>query len=382
MKKYDKKTVLDYINGEDIPEFDIDSLEDDAAFMIDVIAVSKDKEMYNLCSDRVKNNFDFVRFCIERFYKDEDFITQVADTYLDNCEDEINRLEILILICKYLKNENHPSYVKYHLLLTVATQNEEVEIEKIKIVSEDDPRILAEIGETGFIATFDKYNCSPIITSYFAEKVIERLLCPEDATFEYFIHCRFASADKLAQTNIRSYLISYFSAYDAMLASYISQHIDLLTPYISEIPRIINRWDTYARTIELNKMNALFESIQNYMDTEPKCSYTEDMMLYFVAQELGIEDYILKYDPSMSKDGELYQLLKRQISSMSLQTMSLTDLKHYYNIKRIIIDFINAKGTKEIYYEPPVDPSASQPTESGTIIDFHQIKAKKTPFNA
>ena len=60
MLKYSASTVEDYIEGNDIEDFDIDELENDRSFMLDVIKKTKDKNFYNLCSDDLKHDYEFV----------------------------------------------------------------------------------------------------------------------------------------------------------------------------------------------------------------------------------------------------------------------------------------------------------------------------------
>ena len=61
---YPKKLIFDYISGNDINNFNIDALEEDYLFMIDIINYTKDKATYNWCSDVVKNNHEFVKFIL------------------------------------------------------------------------------------------------------------------------------------------------------------------------------------------------------------------------------------------------------------------------------------------------------------------------------
>ena len=49
---YNRKLIWKYINGEEIPN--IDRLESDYRFMLEVIRITNDKKMYNLCSDEIK----------------------------------------------------------------------------------------------------------------------------------------------------------------------------------------------------------------------------------------------------------------------------------------------------------------------------------------
>ena len=79
--KYSKKLIWDYIHGEEIDH--IDELEEDYQFMMAVIELSHDKKMYDMCSDQIKSNYEFVRFLIEMFQGDKRFIVRVANFYLD-----------------------------------------------------------------------------------------------------------------------------------------------------------------------------------------------------------------------------------------------------------------------------------------------------------
>ena len=49
MNKYDNKIVNDYINGNDIDDFNIDDLENDSMFMKKAIVASNDKNFYRIC---------------------------------------------------------------------------------------------------------------------------------------------------------------------------------------------------------------------------------------------------------------------------------------------------------------------------------------------
>ena len=99
MKIYNSKLIHDYINGNDIIDYDIEELENDYRFMMKVIDYTKNKNMYNLCSDEVKKNYTFVKFMIEKFKDDVNFIAKVADYYLDQTNDEditYNELNIIM----------------------------------------------------------------------------------------------------------------------------------------------------------------------------------------------------------------------------------------------------------------------------------------------
>ena len=78
MEKINNKLVIDYINGEDIEN--IEALENDFDFMKAVIDKSNDKNFYNLCSNDLKINHDFVLYLIYKFSDNKSFITASALT--------------------------------------------------------------------------------------------------------------------------------------------------------------------------------------------------------------------------------------------------------------------------------------------------------------
>ena len=100
MKKYDKKIIYDYIMGNDLGEYSSEELEDNKDFMIEVIEKTNDKRMYNLCSDNVRLDYEFVKYIVLKFRDDVDFIKEVADNYLNNIgvDNDYERVELLAIM--------------------------------------------------------------------------------------------------------------------------------------------------------------------------------------------------------------------------------------------------------------------------------------------
>ena len=89
MKKYSRELINRYINSEDITIYDIDELENDKDFMMQVISVSGDNNFYNLCSDNVKCDYEFVKYLIIKFKHKIDFVCEVADYFLSHVGKEL-----------------------------------------------------------------------------------------------------------------------------------------------------------------------------------------------------------------------------------------------------------------------------------------------------
>ena len=153
---------MDYVLENDIIGYEIEQLENDYRFMIDVIKYTGDKRIYKLCSDKVKNNPDFVKFLVDFFRSDKDFVIGVVDCYLkkNSCDDTVY-YELLIMLTDIIKFDSILGF-SYALKL-----NSFYELEKFKtsiISSKSD----VNFGR-GFFLVLDKYGSSKIIMDYFAK---------------------------------------------------------------------------------------------------------------------------------------------------------------------------------------------------------------------
>lgn len=349
MKLYNKKTVADYIMGNDIEGFSVDELEDNVEFMMDVLKMTSDKEMYNFCSDKVKNDPEFVSFVIRLFAKDEEFIATIADKFLSKIKNNsAPNVEVLVLMAKLIPKSS-PRFLKYGVMLYGLQLEKDTSIVAAKELYKNDPEELSCIGETGFTLLYDEYQESEIVTDYFAEKAIEKILHTDSAEFEDLFHRLFKSQEELEKVNMRSYLIDYISNLDSELASYISTHIYTLDFALREIETLKNKWNSYGKRIEAKKFSMMFQKIHMYMEENGhNCSYTEDELLYSISNDLGITKEICRNDPSMPSDEQQCEEEMPDISRLENSTMAYDDLVHYNSIREIITKYYNANSLKDL----------------------------------
>ena len=103
-KKYSKKLIQDYILGNDIIDYDIDDLENDPEFMMEVFFETKDKNMYDLCPENLKTDINFVKFIIDNFKEDKVFLLDAIETYINATNTSDEEREIINYALKSLKN--------------------------------------------------------------------------------------------------------------------------------------------------------------------------------------------------------------------------------------------------------------------------------------
>lgn len=350
-KKYSAKLINDYIDGNDIVGYDIEQLEDDYEFMMQVINYTNDKNMYNLCSKKVRDSYEFTKFIVNKFSDDLEFVCSISDNYLQNEEEYIYKLELYLILCNLTKNKNEEYYMKYKLMVVFMMEEIEICIEKEKM----DETLSDKIG-MGFVLIDGTYGSSDIIMKHFAERFINKLFFNnENFDFEKMLHQRFDKVDKLQTQGINNYLINFINIYDNSLAIYICNHLELLNEVKDTLNKIIKNWDYFENKGEVNKYEILFEQVHKYMEeNQADCYFNEPDILCYIGRELGFEEKIKKY---YFKGEEIYDDLDYIVDDfideeesniiIDKNKMNFIEFKHYNNIKKIMVEFLNQKFVDE-----------------------------------
>lgn len=335
MEKYDKRIIDAYINGNDTENYSIEELENDKKFMMMVITLTNDKNFYNLCSEELKGNYEFVRFVIQKFNIDINFICKVADFYLNVVEDELTRTELVILMADLTKDKNEQKNHEYEVIRDTIFTTKRVQIEIAK-ANTNDEYASNEIG-MGFLIVFDSFNSSKIVLNYYAKKIIEAIFDEYNINLENMLHEQFGNPDQINKIGINNYMLNFIGVYDSMLASYLNTNIDLMQEFSNKIKVIQKRWNQYENSNERKKYNLIFEKVHEYMEqTENEGMFSETDLLYYVCQKLGIINKLVKYDgvPSEFED-TIVDGLDEEFLNDTLN-VSFIDRVHFNNVKRII----------------------------------------------
>ena len=334
MKKYNKEIINNYINGLKIKEYSIDELEDDKDFMIQVIEATNDKNFYKLCSENIKKDYSFVKYLITKFKNDISYICDVADFYIDNTEDEISRIELVIVMLNLTNNKDDEKHNDYEVIINTifATKRVQIEMGKTEL---NDEFASDEIG-MGFLLMYDSYNSSKIILDFYAKKMINEIFKEFDMNLENVLHQQFNNPDEINKLGINKYMLNFISNYDSMLASYLSSNIYLMKDFKNKIEQIQNNWETYINNNEAKRYNLILNKVHDYMEqVKFEGMLSETDLLYYIGNKLGIASKIAKYDGISSELAEDIITLDDELVKDALKT-SFIDKVHYNNIKRII----------------------------------------------
>lgn len=340
MEKYSKELIIDYINGNDIDDYELDELENDKIFMKKVIDFSGDEKMYNFCSDNLKKDYEFVKYIIFKFNNDTKFITSVADYFLDNTDNDYERTELSIIMSELTRKEREINH--YNILCDSIYSDKRIQVELSKLKSKGE-EFISELG-MGFLLIYDLYSHSEIILNFYAKKMIEDIFKEYDINLEKMLHNQFNMPDDINKQRLNNYMLSFIEVYDSMLASYASSHLEVLLPFRENIIDVQKNWNRYNNRHERENYICMFEKIHEYMK-EADSIFSEEHLKYYIGRKLGILEKIKRYDYI---NDELFEYFEKELSDEFVENTlknSFIEMLHYNNVKKIIEDTLFGKNS-------------------------------------
>ena len=351
MQKYPKSLIMDYISGNEISEYNIDDLENDVDFMTDVINYSSDKKMYHFSSLGLKHNSNFILYLMNKFANDLDFLCEIVDEYLKNPDDNVYRFEIVIRICNLTeKYQKEDLSIKYKIIRNTIYLTKKLEVDMALESIENDKKLQSELG-LGYFILFDEFNSSPIVTNYLASQYIKEIFEDKDINLEKLIHKQFKNIEDIDKIGVNNYLINIINLYDQALASYVSAHIDLLSPCRKNIEKIKKEWNLFAEKIEKEQITTIISFISSYVNAnEIECGFGEEDALRHFGKLFEIEEQIKKYDRYQIPP-EWYDEQEENIDLVDVSHMTFIARKHYEKIKEVIIRILNGENVEDEFVD-------------------------------
>lgn len=329
---YDVRILWNYINGYYLEN--VDELESDYRFMMDVIKMARDKNMYNLCSHDIKCNYDFVKFLILTFKDDKEFVHGVASYYLNNTNiEDVTASELVFIMCdildKYKDNDKYLMYFVRRAGIVTTTR-----AYMYDFMSEEDFNTRKLLG-MGFVLLLDSdfAGCSSIM-KYVAEEFLYEIFYEnEDLTLEELIHIRFSNVEKLDNYGIKNFIFSYVGEFDSFLSTYLSVNMDLIADLEKSIIRVRNNWDNYNMRMLERKYNIFIQEAFDYIDEyKPRYNYRE---ICAYIDRLNVIPFKL--------EDTLYE---EEVAIIDIKNIRLND---YVCIKKI------TELAKELFLSPVID---------------------------
>lgn len=315
-KSYDLKLIYDYIWGNDIDGNLVLELENDPEFMFQVVKRTRDKKMYELCSDAVKGDYIFVRDVIDLFKDDLEFSEKVARGYLnsrDFDDDDLSVIELNIIMSNLFGKT-----VNDFTLRTAAFYETERVRMKVSMGYIDDSQIKS-MSREGFYLVRCEYDTSDIIVDYIAKRMIgEALYGDRYNNLEYLIHEKFRSIEDFQDYGKINFLHDQVREFDFYLSDYSFNpvRVDAFDVFygsaLKDIERIEADWDSYMNRVNAWRVDAFDYEMNQYMMNHgviSRLSYND--LVSYVANKIGVVSAFEQFEPEFvfQADPDVYDVL-------------------------------------------------------------------------
>ncbi len=362
MKKYDLKTIVDYVNGNDIVDYDIDKLENDKHFMMDVIDFTNDKNMYNICPAIMKNDYKFILFMINKFNDDLSFITKITKEFCKVSNDIFEQIEVRLALCNIIKNKDYDLYQENYFLVESLYS---IMRQEVLATTIDEP-ILGE----GFCLIRYSFDFSDLALNYFAKNFIEEIF-NKYVNLEEYLHEHYNTYQEFEKKGVKKFIIDVLNCYDETLASYVTCNIIVLDDLLKKLNRINKNWDWYNNNVNTKKYGMICDIVYDKLEESQTCHIISGIeLLYHFAQKYNIVDEILEYN--MSSREEYEEIIKKY--PVNPDDMDFELLKIYYEIQKEIVQILKQKNPQE---KDNYTKEEKTKVKTNTIIDFKTRRIKK-----
>ncbi len=377
--KYDKSIVKKYILGGEIKEFDLDELENDYEFMLQVLNETRDKNMLNLCSKEMLENPKFVLGLIRIFNDDEDFIVKTAHNFLakDNAP-SMPTAEIMVEAYDCLRKgrkKDEDLLDNWFPIIEAKMFIDSVMAESLICAEKDGHGI-------GFSHIQYRFMGNEYLQKFFAKELInEKNLFENYEKFEKQLHKTYKSSKSITNRGINTFVIEYIRMHDIELGEFISTRLDLIQREIKMVQNIVNNWDEYEQGkiddidayISSSLFNGPYRGMINYIELITYLNQEMDINEIHKIYERASKHYILDdendnsietaVDEMKSGDFELRKWLtelKQHIGYMSrngeIDTYTInSDLIDEKNEKNAFVTQTDKPKQKIIEFKPNND---------------------------
>mgnify|MGYP004612541479 CR=1 FL=1 len=270
--------VKKYISGDDLP-INIEQLENNYDFMVKVINTTNDKRMVKCCSESLMNNYDFIKYLIDKFKHDTKFIEKVALEYLRKTKDDDIIFELSIIISKYSNDE----YLKTECALRARSRYNAL------VMILESEKSLGNLDNKnyglGYFYMNALYNYSDEIKEYCAKILLDNIFFnKEKLPLEKTIHKVYKTPDTILKQGKNNYLLNVIKVKDISLYEYVSVHLDLLNKEKEELDRILKNWDSYVRSLNDDRFRKLYDEIYDYNSNSLTTSSSKDIFEYVIEE--------------------------------------------------------------------------------------------------
>ena len=282
MKENMKNLVQKYINGEEIPESVLKDLEKDKKFMMEVIKASKDKNIYNLCAEVLKKDYEFIKYLILTFKDDVNFITMVANEYLNTNPKQEEVIELSVIMDDIIGYTVDNAFYQKKLQENINVK-QQIYANKKK----------NKLNKTSLFKTNkDKYFNNKIITDYYAKVFLYEYFRKYYTYLQNILVCKYLEAkDNVNKEDLTNILLEFIKNIDDDLSNYLKNNSALLEWYLKQLERRYLEMQAINTSLEDDMYESLYNVSLEAKDLSPLLG---ENIIYYAFKETNLLDQMIK----------------------------------------------------------------------------------------
>ena len=285
-KNFDISLIKNYINGDSLGKYSIDELENNCEFMKEVIDYTNDCNIYNLCSDNLKKDYTFVKYLVNKFNNNYEFIDKISSYYLNNGKNKMNKKELCILLENILPKELSE---KYYRINTIKFYVDRLRIE---MYNKKNPSTKDLVG-MGFINFNKEYSNNKITFDYYVKSLIEEIM-KDYNRFRVDLYDELMKSNFTSEMDVASFIVDYISKNDIFLGMYINNNLHLIDDIIKDTNKLKNQWYKEKNIINKERLWEMDALIYKYLNNTIHL-LTDSSIIFYAAKELGVLDTIKEF---------------------------------------------------------------------------------------
>ncbi len=337
----DIEQLLDnYINGKIVNPNVLKRLYDNEKFMKRLILRNRNQQDYNLCSNRLKTNIDFIIFLTKVFDHDLNFVFSVINNYVYTVGEGDKRFgELLYVIDGYLKNRefefDYTYYMQYRCKILWYF---DIKQERINSLLNKFDKDYQRENLFGFDIMKWNFNYNEKITEFFAKHYLDKMFYGYD--FEDYIHEKYKSIEDINNSSSFKILAEYVRYYDLGLYEYALKNTSLLEDKVVRLNYVIDNFDSYNLKNNTEKVDLFNTKLIDYLEQEKLALDTRvDLIKLEEIKRLGLEKEF--YGEEIEIPDFLKHSFVVDFTNEKLRLFIRTELQNLFKKKRRILELNN-----------------------------------------
>lgn len=240
------------------------NLNEVADFMIQNIFATKDKKIFEKCSDKLKADYNFVKRVMKIFKSDKDFLMHIINVFLEKNENIVNHFDILYWGSFLIENQYEALALKKKAMLLL---DEEIN----------------GIESNVFLNIMEKHD--KVIVPFIAEQLVNKVL--DGISLEKMMVSTFKNKDDFDQYGHLLFLASVINKSDSDLANYV-----LANSYVANSALNVLHWS--SKNWNDTKIQIFYEEITRVLKKFPNVENkwnVYDIACYYAEKHNALDEF-------------------------------------------------------------------------------------------